>query len=120
MIAANLGDAFGQPILFARVFRFAGGDGNAVDQEQNVGAVGGAGIFLPPFVGDVKLIVVEVVEINEADVALPLFGGDEDGFLAAQPGQGGLVALDGGGQEVELADDFVGGRVVHDAGIEGD
>jgi hypothetical protein len=67
----------------------------------------------------VKRPLVEIVKINEADVALPLFGGDKDRFLAAQPFQGGLVAFDGCGQEVELAQDFVSGRVIHDAGVEG-
>jgi hypothetical protein len=108
-----------QAILFAGVFRFAGDDGNAVDQEHNVGAVGEAGVFVTPFAGDVELVVVEIVKINEADAAFPVLGGDKDRFLAAQPGQGCLVAFDGGGQEVELAQDFVSGRIVHDAGVEG-
>src|SRR5579859_912785 len=120
VIAADLLDGFGGAVRAGGVLGLADGDGDAVDEEDDIGAVAEDGALLRPFVRDLEDVALRVLEVYEGDVALAALGGDKDALLAAEPGEGVAVAFDGGVEEVEAAQDVIGTGIVHDAGVEGE
>ncbi len=71
-----------------------------------------------PFLGDVELVVGGHLEINQVDVALPLFRFDVKRPLPAQPGEHFGVTLDVVADRFEPADHLLGPLGGDDAGIE--
>ena len=83
MITAHLRDAFFQPFGFGGGFGFSNGNGNAVNEENGISTIAEGCALLRPFICDVKLIVGEIVEINQPDITFTFFFWNEDRLFAA-------------------------------------
>jgi hypothetical protein len=100
VVTANLVNPESDTVLFGRVLKFRNCHRDAVDQEDDIGAVAKDDALLPPFVGDLEQVVFGVFEVDDFDVAFPIFIGDEDRLFSSQPRVGFPVSLDAGVEQI--------------------
>ena len=78
VITANLVNSESDTILFRRILQFRNRDRDAVDQEDDIGAVAKDDPLLPPLVGDLELVVFGMLEVYDLDVAFPVLLWNKD------------------------------------------
>src|SRR6266511_4007081 len=104
-VAAQLGDGAGQGIAFVGILVLDDGDRDAVNKEDDVGAVAfAAGSPRSPLIGDVEAIVLRVLVVDHRNVAVPLFSLVEHRALIAQPFEDLAITLDARADPLHSAD----------------
>jgi hypothetical protein len=119
VIAAHLIEGFGDALQPGGGFGLDQDDGDAVDQEDHIGADFVRAAVEAEFIGDVEGVGLDLLRVEQAQVALAAFRLDEDGFQPFEIFPGLAVALDVGADAQQAGDDLGGlFRRGHDAGVQ--
>jgi hypothetical protein len=118
VITANLLHPFRHAFALLRCLRLGNRQRNAVDEKNDVSPIAKHRSLDRPFLGDLKDVRIDVVEVDQANVALAILLRHKDRLLAAQPLQSVAIAFNAGLEPTEPTQNVCRSVGVHDARIQ--
>jgi hypothetical protein len=119
VIAAHLIEGLGDALQPGGGFGLHQDDGDAVDQEDHIGADFVRAALEAEFIGDVEGVSLDLLRVKQTQVALAALRLDEDGLQPFEIFPGLAIALDVGAEAHQASDDLGSlFRRGHNAGVQ--